>query len=106
MKYYFYQERKVIGWERIHFCIEADSPQAAAERLAEIGDNVVMHDTTEDFSVSDRDFLLDNMRDVTVKENNGKATIETYDSEGHLLFDNADRTMDKERIASGLHPEP
>lgn len=106
MKYYFHQERKVIGWERIHFCIEADSPQAAAEYIAEIGDNVIMHDTTEQFSVSDRDFLLDNMRDVTVEENNGKATIETYDSEGRLLFDNADKPMDKDRLAARLHPEP
>lgn len=106
MKYYFHQERKVIGWERIHFCIEADSPQAAAEYLAEIGDNVIMHDTTEQFSVSDRDFLFDYITNVTVEENNGTATVETYDSEGRLLFNNADKPMDKDRLAARLHSEP
>lgn len=105
MNYYFYQDRKVIGWERIHFCIEADNPQTVAERLAEIGNDVTLYDTTEHFRVSDRDFLFDSITDMAIGENNGKATIETYDSAGHLLFDNVDRTMDKERLASGLHPE-
>ena len=40
MKYYFYQDRKIIGWYRIRFCIEADNDRQAAERLATVADDV------------------------------------------------------------------
>lgn len=94
MKYYFYQDRKIIGWERIHFCIEADDDRQAAERLAEVADDVTAHDGTEHFGVSDRDFLLDNFRDLTVEENRGQATVETCDERQRLLFNNADKPFD------------
>lgn len=105
MKYYFYQDRKIIGWERIHFCIEADNNRQAAERLAEIADDVTKHDTTEHFRISDRDFLLDNIRDLTIEENDGRATIETFDRRQRLLFDNADKPFDRNALALEGYPD-
>lgn len=105
MKYHFYQDRKIIGWERIHFCIEADNDQQAAERLAEIADDVTRHDDTAYFHISDRDFLLDNIRDLTVEENDGQATIETFDRRQHLLFDNADKPFDRNTFNLEGYPD-
>ena len=98
MKYYFYQVRKIIGWDRIRFCIEADNDRQAAERLAKVADDVTAHDSTEHFSISDRDFLLDSISDLTVEENDGQATIETFDERQRLLFNNADKPFDLETL--------
>ena len=56
------------------------------------------HDSTEHFSISDRDFLLDSISDLTVEENDGQATIETFDERQRLLFNNADKPFDLETL--------
>lgn len=105
MKYYFYQDRKIIGWERIHFCIEADNDQQAVERLAEIADDVTKHDDTEYFHISDRDFLFNNIRDLMIEENDGRATVETFDHRQHLLFDNADKPFNRNTFNLEGYPD-
>lgn len=81
----FYQDSKIIGWASIHF-FEADDDQQATQRLAEVADAVMGHDGTEYLQVSDRDFLLNNIRDLTVAENEDRTTVETFDHRQHILL--------------------
>ena len=88
-KFKFYQDRKIITWERTFVEVEANSEEEALNKLHTLKKSGFVYESDDEGLRIDRsEILYENMEDMTVTENNGQATIQTYNSRKELLFDN------------------
>lgn len=88
----FYQDVKVIVWQRQHFRIEAESIEEAREQAKRYTQFDVSYE--DDIDVDEIEWLHDTEELMIPEDNNGESTIEVYelDDSGHgiMIADNAD----------------
>ena len=81
----FFVDKKQTIWQREHHEIKAESREELIEKLKEItnrcGDDPnVFEDELNSFQ--EQEMLFDTVKDCTVEENDGWATIEVYIEDG------------------------
>lgn len=86
----FYQDVKVMVWQRQHFSIEAETEEEARELAKQYAEKDISF--CDDVEVDDLEWLYDTEEQITPEENGGCATIEVYEIEGkykaNFLADN------------------
>lgn len=83
----FYQDEKVTIWNRTHFTVEAETQEEANQKVLEaikIGD-------ISDFQHTISEYFYDSVEELSVEENSGNSTIEIYNTENELIYQNADQ---------------
>ena len=87
----FYQDVKVIVWQRQHFRIEAEAIEEAREQAKRYTQFDVSYE--DDIDVDEIEWLHDTEELMIPEDNNGESTIEVYElddsGKGIMIADNA-----------------
>lgn len=77
----FYQDTKVVTWNRVEFTIDAETKEQAIEKMKSLnlGNVDVCSIIDDDVDVIENDILWDTQQLLAVDDNGGCATIEIYD---------------------------
>ena len=87
-EFYFYQNRKVICWERDTFVVNADSYKDAVSIVkAHYGDGV-LNETDDRIRFDECRTLCETSEDITPEENGGSPTIEVFDDYDNFIISN------------------
>ena len=86
MRFEFNQHKKVIVWECTTFSIEADTYEEALKKAEQAKENDLF--LCLDCMEEESETVFDNMETLPTEKNNGYSTIEVYDSNLKLLFEN------------------
>lgn len=84
----FYQDQKVTVWERTYFNVKAEIYEEALQKIESLKNNSVLDNEKFGNGNLHIELLSDTVQEMSVEDNQGWATIETYDEEGELLFAN------------------
>ena len=76
----FYEDEKVTIWNRTYFKVEAETQEEANEKVLE----AIKNGDVSDFKYTTSEYIYD-----TVEENYGNSTIEIYNTENELIYENA-----------------
>ncbi|NDV68636.1 hypothetical protein [Dysgonomonas sp. 25] len=85
----FYQDRKLIIWERTHFTIEAENEEEAIKKFE--SENAVYIENMNETEKGKSEILSERTEILTMDDNNGFATIEIYidnNSSDNLIYHN------------------
>ena len=92
--YQFYQDKKVIIWERTYFTVEAESQNEADQIIKDQeGDQI---DHMINIEVGGSEMLFDTSEDIRMEDNRGFSTLEIYRNNGE----------EEPMIANGIDTEP
>lgn len=84
----FYQDQKVIHWERLHFTVNAENYAQALIRAKEVSQEDVANFIDDTLDISHIENIDDTSSLMSLAENEGSATLETYNDKGVFLADN------------------
>lgn len=94
-KFKFHIDEKVTIWQRTNFEVEASSKDEAIEYLkkhkafnADELECKVMPSMTKDVEIVETETLFDTIENLSVRDNQGQATLEFYDEKNELICDN------------------
>jgi hypothetical protein len=93
-KFKFYQDLKIVTWNRVDFEVEASTREEAIEKMKSMQlDKVdVCSVINDNIDVIESDILWDTQEHLKVHENSGHPTIEVYENENgyadKLIFHN------------------
>lgn len=79
----FYQDLKIVTWNRVEFTIDAETKEQAIEKMKSLnlGNVDVCSIIDDDVDVIENDILWDTQDLLKVHENDGHPTIEVYENE-------------------------
>ena len=83
----FYQDEKVIIWNREHFTVEAETQEEANRKVLEGIENGYI----SDFKHTTSEYIYESVEELSVDENYGNPTIEIYNTNDKLIYHNAER---------------
>ena len=83
----FYQYEKVTIWNREHFTVEAETQEEANQKVLEAIEN----GDISDFKHTTSEYIYESVEELSVDENSGNSTIEIYNTENELIYQNADQ---------------
>ena len=83
----FYQDEKVTIWNRTHFTVEAETQEEANQKVLE----AIKSGDISDFQYTISEYFYDSVEELSVEENYGNSTIEIYNTENELIYQNADQ---------------
>lgn len=87
-KYSYYQDARIITWERTHFTVDADS-QEEADRIAKQQTNYDIADEQDGISIVNTATDCNANQLIPPAQNGGQPTIKVYwDDEDELLATN------------------
>ena len=85
-------DQKVTIWTRIKFHGNEDEQEDVKNTILEkLNSGATVNDILDNDEVGDIEFetLYETSEDLTIEQNEGNATIEFYNDEGELIFDNS-----------------
>lgn len=81
----FYIDERVRIWNRLKFCVEAETLEEAKEKAL-----YMLIKEREDIDFWDSEILHDTLTEMEPEDNEGNATLELYcDTNNEMLYDNA-----------------
>lgn len=83
----FYQDEKVTIWNRTHFTVEAETQEEANQKVLE----AIKNGDISDFKYTTSKYIYESVEELSVEENYGNSTIEIYNTENELIYQNADQ---------------
>jgi hypothetical protein len=85
----FYIEEKITIWNRLKFCVEAETLDEAKEKA-----KFMVTKEREDIEFWDNIMLYDTLTELEPEDNEGNPTLELYcDKDGEMLYDNANEEL-------------
>ena len=82
----FYIEEKLTIWNRLKFCVEAETLDEAKEKA-----KFMVIKEREDIEFWDSIMLYDTLTELEPEDNDGNSTIELYcEKDTDLIYENAD----------------
>lgn len=85
MKWYI--DKKFTTWNRIHF-EGTETQMNNCLYIAKMGEEDCLYD--ERYGFTENETLIEAQEEITVEENNGCSTVELYDEEGNLIWQNGE----------------
>jgi hypothetical protein len=88
-EFHFYIDEKVTIWNRLKFCIEADTLEEAKEKAK----YMIVKDR-EEIDHYDSMYLDNTLEEIEVKDNDDNATLELYcEQDTDLIYDNSETEL-------------
>ena len=88
-EFHFYIDEKVTIWNRLKFCVEAETIDEAKEKAK----YMIVKDR-EEIDHYDSMYLDDTLEEIEVKDNDDNATLELYcEQDTELIYDNAENQL-------------
>lgn len=87
----FYIDERVRIWNRLKFCVEAETLEEAKEKAI-----FMVTQEREDMDFWDNEMLYDTLTELEPEDNDGNSTIELYcEKDSNLIYDNAEEILTK-----------
>lgn len=88
--YRFYQDQKSTVWDRNFFSVEAQSYEAAVERVLSIKDKTIQDSEGDGINFIECQTLYETQQQLTPQENGGCPTLEMFDENEIEIGSNAE----------------
>jgi hypothetical protein len=97
-KFKFYQDLKIVTWNRVDFEVEAETKEEAIEKMRELDlDMVDVCSIMDDsINVTNSDIVWDSLELMHTSQNDGYPTIEVYEYDANYGY-----TLDKLLMNNG-----
>ena len=84
-KFQYYVDYKVVGYQRTHLVIEADSKEEADAKAVEV---VQAGNQFEDEHFLENETLFETFEPMSLEQSNGHSTEELFDQEDATIWEN------------------
>lgn len=87
-KFRFYQDQKVIKWERLFFEITAENTEQATAKVKELSNEDIANFNEKTIEIERIESLTDTGKIMGLGLNDGNPTLQTFNDNGQLIADN------------------